>query len=103
MPILVYFGCFYVKFDNSPPPSSATLHCRYELSKTTPSSLVGDVKVGGVSSRQVNACPLLRFHKTYLTATFLFRHVAVKLLLVNVGIGGGGTGDHEHIMGGGRQ
>jgi hypothetical protein len=49
-----------------------------------------------VSSRQVYACSLFCLHKTYLTATFLFRHVAVILLVVNVGIGGV---DHVHIMG----
>jgi hypothetical protein len=41
-----------------------------------------------VSSRQVNACSLFCLHKTYLTVIFLFRCVAVILLVVNVGIGG---------------
>jgi hypothetical protein len=61
------------------------------------SQLIGwRCKSGGrVSSRQVNACSLFCLHKTYLTATFLFRRIAVILLIVNVGIGG----DHVHIMG----
>ena len=50
-----------------------------------------------MSSGQVNACSLYFLRKTYLTATFLFRCVAVILLVVNVGVGIGG--DHVHIMG----